>query len=216
MGNPLSAASSIITGIGKSSVTLIRRLRLPVTGAICSALVRLGANQTHLTTIRMLLMGGFYFAWVDGRIGLAFALMMSSVTLDCIDGDLSRRLGHDNAVGEFEDYFADNMVFLLFPLALSQSGLLLPLLAGLTIFSASSLLWMAERKQSASGDSLIFHPKGDLLLSLSRKAVWILMYLFIFFGWDIFDETYAVLGAAMAVAVAVNYFQIIRSRLKPG
>jgi phosphatidylglycerophosphate synthase len=212
--NPFKVGANELTKIGQSCVSLIRRARRPLTHAICRLLKRLRVNQTHLTVFRMLLMAGFYFAWVAPQIWLAFALMFTSVLLDCVDGDLSRMLGNANAVGEFEDYFADNMVFLFFPLALMQTDLLQPLYAGIVIFSASCVLWMAERKQSAVGDSLHFHPKGDLLLSLSRKAVWILMYLYIFFRLDWFNPAYGVLAAALGADTAVNYFQIVRRRLK--
>jgi phosphatidylglycerophosphate synthase len=214
VSNPLSSLTEVLTRFGRSVMTVIRRLRKPLTDAACSLFIRLRINQTHITAARMLIMIGFYFAWVDGRIGLALGVMLSAWLLDCVDGDLSRRLGNDNAIGEFEDYFADNLVFLIYPLALSQSGYLAPALAGLMIFSASSVLWMAVRKQSASGDSLVFHPQGDLLLRLSRGTMWVLMYLFIFFRWNAFDAAYAVLGAALGTSVLVNYFQIIRSRLR--
>lgn len=155
-----------------------------------------------------------YFSWVNEALWVALGLMLADWVLDCIDGDLSRMLHHDNAVGEFEDVFTDNFAFLVFPLALIQTSRLSGVPGTLFVFGAFSVLWMAERKQSPAGDSLEFHPKGDLILSLARKAVWILMYLFILFRLDIFTASYAVMAAILAVSVAVNYFQIIRSRLK--
>ena len=124
-------------------------------------------------------------------------------------------LKHDDAVGEFEDVFGDNLVFVIFPMALIQTGLLPGALGALFVFCAFSVLWMAQRKQSGGGGpaTLVFHPKGDLLLSLSRKAVWILMYLYVFFRLDIFEPSYFLLTALLLIAVAVNYFQIIRTRL---
>jgi len=142
--------------------------------------------------------------------------MLAAWILDCIDGDLSRMLKNDNAVGEFEDVFGDNLVFLIFPVALIQTGLLNGVLGALFVFSAFAVLWMAERKQTGGGEpvSLTFHPKGDLFLSLSRKAVWVLMYLFVFFRFDIFTEAYIAITVILLISVMINYFQIIRSRLK--
>jgi phosphatidylglycerophosphate synthase len=194
----------------------MRKVRRPVTFAACRLFIRLHVNQSHITVSRIFLFIGFYFAWVDSAFSAALGLMLAAWILDCIDGDLSRMLKNDNAVGEFEDVFVDNLAFVVFPLALIQSGRLNGALGALFVFSAFSVLWMAERKQAGSGESvsLTFHPKGDLFLSLSRKAVWVLMYLFVFFRFDIFIEAYIAITAILLTSVVINYFQIIRSRLK--
>jgi phosphatidylglycerophosphate synthase len=201
--------------MGRSIVALMRRLRRPATFAVSRFFIRLGVNQTHLTVVRIFLLAGVYFAWVYLDLGVALAIMLMAWALDCLDGDLSRMLGNDNAVGEFEDVFADNLVFVVFPLALISTHLLGGALAALSVFAAYSVLWLAERRQSADGKTLVFHPKGDLLLTLTRKAVWLLMYLYIFFRLDIFTASYAVITALHLVSAGVNYFQVIRSRLKP-
>ncbi len=216
MGNWLSSVSKVVTRIGGSAVTLMRKIRKPITFAVCRFFIRLHINQSHLTVTRILLLVGLYFAWLNLNLGVALSLMLGAWVLDCMDGDLSRMLKHDDAVGEFEDVFGDNLVFMVFPLALIRTGLLGGVIGTLFVFCAISVLWMAERKQTASGGavSLIFHPKGDLLLGLSRKAVWILMYLFVFFKFDLFKPTYAVITVILLMSVTVNYFQIIRSRLR--
>lgn len=212
----LRSLSAAATGLGYKIVAIMRKTRRPLTLAACRLFIRLHINQSHVTVSRLFLFIGIYFAWVYAAFSVALGLMLTDWILDCIDGDLSRMLKNDNAVGEFEDVFVDNLAFLIFPLALIQSGLLNGVPGALFVFSAFSVLWMAERKQTGSGESaaLAFHPKGDLLLSLSRKVVWVLMYLFVLFRFDIFTPTYVVLTAILSVSVMVNYFQIIRSRLK--
>jgi hypothetical protein len=41
------------------------------------------------------------------------------------------------------------------------------------------------------------------------------MYLYIIFRLDIFSAGYTVIMAAHLISTAVNYFQVIRARLKP-
>ncbi len=216
MENWVSSVSKVVSRMGVSAVTLMRKTRKPVTFALCRFFIRLHINQSHITVTRILLLIGLYFAWLNLNLVAALGLMLAAWALDCMDGDLSRMLKHDDAVGEFEDVFGDNLVFVIFPLALIQTELLSGVMGALFVFCAISVLWMAEHKQTASGGavSLIFHPKGDILLSLSRKAVWILMYLFVFFRLNIFEITYSVLTATLLISVTVNYLQIIRSRLR--
>jgi phosphatidylglycerophosphate synthase len=216
MANCIASISALFTGIGVSAVGLMRRIRKPVTFAVCRFFIRLHINQSHLTVTRIFLLVGFYFAWVESAFWIALGLMLVAWALDCMDGDLSRMLKHDDAVGEFEDVFGDNLVFVIFPMALIQTDLLTGALGALFVFCAFSVLWMAQRQQTAGGGpaALVFHPKGDLLLSLSRKAVWILMYQYVFFRFDMFNASYLVLTALLLIAVGVNYFQIIRARLE--
>jgi phosphatidylglycerophosphate synthase len=215
VANPAASLSRGITSLGRSIVSLIRRVRRPVTLAICRFLIRLGINQTHITLTRMFLLIGVYFAWVYTDLGVALAVMLIAWSMDCIDGDLSRLLGNDNAVGEFEDVFGDNLVFLIFPLALASTGLLSGELATIAVFAAYAVLWLAVRQQSPDSVTLVFHPKGDLVVTFTRKAVWVLMYLYIFFRIDFFTASYAAITAAHLLSVVVNYFQIIRPRLRP-
>ena len=214
MANPILKISDPINRLRANAGVLLRRIRHPLTFTICRFLIRLHINQTHLTLTRIFLVIGLYFVW-DKSSAAALALLLGDVVLDCLDGDLSRMLGNDNAVGEFEDLFADNLIFLIFPLALIHTGLLSGALGVIFVFCSFSVLCLAERKQTCSGDTLIFHPKGDLFLSLSRKAVWILMYLFIFFKINIFNEAYIAITAVLLTSLSINYFQIISSRLKP-
>ncbi len=218
MSDWLRDFSSVITRQGYTIVALMRKIRRPMTFTACRLFIHLHLNQSHITLIRIFLLVGSYFFWIRSAFSAALGLMLTAWILDCIDGDLSRMLQNDNGVGEFEDVFADNLAFLIFPLALIRTRLLDGTLGALFVFSAFSVLWMAERKQSGSGPSstLIFHPKGDLLLSLSRKAVWILMYLFILARYNFFVPIYTVITSLLAISVMINYFQIIRSRLKFG
>jgi phosphatidylglycerophosphate synthase len=216
MADWLRGLSTAVTRIGCKIVALMRKTRRPLTFAACRLFIRLHINQSHITVSRIFLLIGFYFSWVNSAFSTALGLMLAAWILDCIDGDLSRMLKNDNAVGEFEDVFGDNLVFLIFPVALIQTELLNGVLGALFVFSAFAVLWMAERKQTGGGEpvSLTFHPKGDLFLSLSRKAVWVLMYLFVFFRFDIFTEAYIAITVILLISVMINYFQIIRSRLK--
>ncbi|RJO62002.1 MAG: hypothetical protein C4542_05005 [Dehalococcoidia bacterium] len=216
MADWLRGLSASVTGLGYKIVALMRKTRRPLTFAACRLFIRLHINQSHITVSRIFLFAGFYFAWVYSAFSVALGLMLAAWILDCIDGDLSRMLKNDNAIGEFEDVFVDNLAFLIFPLALIQTGLLNGVLGALFVFSAFSVLWMAERKQTGGGEpvSLAFHPKGDLFLSLSRKVAWVLMYLFVLFRFDIFTEAYIAITAILLISVMINYFQIIRSRLK--
>jgi phosphatidylglycerophosphate synthase len=214
----LRSLSADATGLGYKIVALMRKIRRPLTFAVCRFFIHLHINQSHVTMSRLFLFIGFYFAWINSAFSIALGLMLTAWILDCIDGDLSRMLKNDNTVGEFEDVFVDNLAFLVFPLALIQSGRLSGVLGALFVFSAFSVLWMAERKQTGSGESasLLFHPKGDLFLSLSRKAVWVLMYLLVLFRFDLIKPTYVVITAILSISVLVNYFEIVRSRLKLG
>ncbi len=201
--------------LGRVLISLYRKIRWPVTSAICQLLIVLHINQSHLTLSRIFLLIVFYFAWVNSFFTGALILMMTAFITDCLDGDLSRMLGHDSPVGEFEDVMGDNFACLIFPLALIQTGQLNSVTGALFIFSAFSVLWLANRKKPGDANSaeLIFWPKGDLFLTLSRKVIWIVMYIFLFFRISIFDSVYAILSIVLGISTAVNYYQIIKSRL---
>jgi phosphatidylglycerophosphate synthase len=201
--------------LGRILVSFYRRIRRPVSSAICRGLISLHINQSHLTLSRMFLMIVFYFAWVSSFFIGAFILLVLVFILDCLDGDLSRMLGHDTPLGEFEDVMGDNLACLIFPLALIQTGQLKGVLGALFIFSAFAVLWLANPKKPLSGNSseLLFWPKGDLFLTLARKVIWIVMYLFLLFRISIFDSVYAGLSIVLCISTAVHYYQIIKSRL---
>jgi phosphatidylglycerophosphate synthase len=216
MANTLSIVSQSVDNIGRNIVAVMRKIRRPVTFAACRLLIHLHINQSHITLVRTFLLIGFYFAWVNSVISVAMGLMLSAWILDCTDGDLSRMLHNDNALGEFEDVMGDNFACLIFPLALIQAGQLCGVIGGLFIFSAFSVMWIANKKQTQDGQSisLTFSPKGNIFLSLSRKVVWVLMYLFVFFKIDIFNPTYTAITLILSISLVVCYYQIIRSRLK--
>lgn len=190
---------------------LIRKLRPPLTAPLCRFLIRLHINQTHLTLIRFAALIGFYFAFTHTAFVLSLVLVLLAWVLDCLDGDVSRMLGRADAAGAFEDLMGDNFACLVFPLALMQTGRLNPVWGGLFIFAAFTEVWLANR--ISNGSDLVFQPQADIFLSLSRKAVWIVMYLFLFFRISFFNPVFAAAAVVLCVAIAAHYFQIIRSRL---
>ncbi len=194
---------------------LYRKIRWPITSAICRVLMLMHINQSHLTLSRIFVLIALYFTWVNSFFTTALILMLTVFILDCLDGDLSRMLGHETPVGEFEDVMADNLACLILPLALIQTGRLNSVLGALFIFSALSVLWLAKRKILRNGNDiqLLFWPKGDIFQSLSRKVIWFVMYLFVFFRIDIFNPSYAVISIVLCISTAVNYYQIVKSRL---
>lgn len=204
-----------LDNLGRILVLFMRKIRWPVTSAICRFLIRLHVNQSHLTLSRIFLLVGFYFVWVSSFFTLALVLVLSAWVLDCLDGDLSRILGHDTPLGEFEDVMADNFACLIFPLSLIQRGMLNGVWGALFIYSAFNVLWLANRNQPQDVDraELVFRPKGDIILSLSRKAIWVVMYAFLFFRISIFNPTYVVTSVVLCVSTIINYYQIIKSRL---
>jgi phosphatidylglycerophosphate synthase len=194
----------------------MRRVRRPLTFAACRFLIRLHLNQTHITLGRTFLLIGLYFAWVNSFYSVSLGLMLSAWILDCTDGDLSRMLHNDNAIGDFEDVMADNFACLIFPLALIQTGQINAVFGALFIFSAFSVMWTSHRKQNQKEGiiTLTFTPKGDIFLSLSRKVIWVLMYLFVLFKLDIFNTSYAIITLILSISFVVHYSQIVSSRLK--
>jgi phosphatidylglycerophosphate synthase len=194
---------------------LYKKMRWPITSAICRILMVMNINQSHLTLSRIFILIALYFVWVSSIFTAALVLMLAVFILDCLDGDLSRMLGHDTPVGEFEDVMADNLACLILPLALIQTGQLKGVLGALFIFSALSVLWLAKRKKPQDGNEteLIFWPRGDIFQSLSRKVIWFVMYLFVFFRIDIFNPSYAVISIVLSISTVVNYYQIVKSRL---
>jgi phosphatidylglycerophosphate synthase len=194
---------------------LYKKIRWPITSAICRVLMGMHKNQSHLTLSRIFILIALYFVWVSSFFTAALVLMLIVFILDCLDGDLSRMLGHETAVGEFEDVMADNLACLILPLALIQTGRLKGVLGALFIFSALSVLWLAKRKLTQNGNKteLHFRPKGDIFQSLSRKVIWFVMYLFVFFRIDIFNPSYAVISIVLCISTALNYYQIVKSRL---
>jgi phosphatidylglycerophosphate synthase len=201
---------------GSSAVKLMRRVRRPLTGFVCRLLVAARINQSHLTLFRMLLLVAFYFVFIMSYWGAALALMLIAWFLDCVDGDLSRLLGNDNSVGEFEDAFGDNLACLVFPLALINKGLVSSSVGALFIFTAATDLWISRRASAPGSNNDIagFRPKGDIWLSLARKAVWVAQYAFMCFHLDLFNPVYAVLSAMLCLSVAANYLLIVKDRLK--
>jgi len=202
--------------INSSTSAFFRQVRSPISKPICCLFIKLHINQSHVTLSRIVMLIGFYFAWAYDHRWLAFALMLTAWLLDCVDGDLSRMLDNENEVGKFEDAWADNFACLIFPLALIQSGQLIGILGALFIFGAFADYWLTGRpdKLDYQNANLVFKPRGDLWLRLTRKIIAILLYIFIFFKVDIFNYAYGVMTLGLCLAVAFNYLQIIRSRLK--
>ncbi len=198
-----------------SNTALIRKVRPPLTAPICRFLIRLQVNQSHLTFSRFFLLIGFYFAFVNTFYGLALGLAVTAWIIDCLDGDLSRMLGHATVLGEFEDVMGDNFACLIFPLALIQTGFIDGAWGGLFIFAAFTVFWISNRNQpkDADGPELVFRPKGDIFLSITRIVIWILMWLFLFFRVNIFNQVYAASAVILCFSTALNYYQIVRSRL---
>ena len=192
-------------------VSVIRKLRWPVTSVICRFLIRLHINQTHLTVTRIFLLIIFYFAWVNSLFAAAFILMLAAWALDCVDGDLSRMLGHDSSTGVFEDIMGDNLACLVFPLALIQTGLLNGVIGGLFIFGSFTNIWMINRDKDGGG--LIFRPRSSMVISLPAIFIWALMFGYLFFRFNIFNGSFLAVAILLSLSVAGNYFQIIRARL---
>jgi phosphatidylglycerophosphate synthase len=215
MADRLQKLAKSIDKIGAKTVDLMRKTRRPVTFAASRLFIRLHINQSHITLGRILLLTGLYFAWINFALYIALGLMLSAWILDCVDGDLSRMLHHDNALGEFEDVFADNFACLIFPLILIETGRVYGVLGALFIFASYAVMWMARTKQTQDRGlpGLVFVPKGDIFLSLSRKVIWVLMYLFILFRLDIFNPAYAILTTVLSLSSISSYYNIIRSRL---
>jgi hypothetical protein len=111
---------------------------------------------------------------------------------------------------------ADNFACLIFPLALIQTGFINGVWGGLFIFAAFTVFWISNRNQpkDADGPALVFRPKGDIFLSLVRKVIWIVMWIFLFFRINIFNVVFAVTAVVLCLSTALNYYQIVRSRLK--
>jgi phosphatidylglycerophosphate synthase len=195
--------------------SIIRKIRPSLTAPVCRFLIRLHINQSHLTLSRFALLIGFYFAFIDTLYGLALGLALTAWIIDCLDGDLSRMLGHATALGEFEDVMADNFACLIFPLALIQNHMLKGVLGGLFIFAAFTVFWISNRNQpkDADGPALVFRPQGDVFLSLARKAIWIAMWIFLLFKINVFSPIFISGAIVLCLSAALNYFQIIRSRL---
>jgi phosphatidylglycerophosphate synthase len=196
-------------------VAFIRKVRWPVTSAICRVLIRLHINQTHLTLSRIFFLIVFYFAWVYSFFTAALILMLAAWALDCLDGDLSRMLGQDSSIGEFEDIMGDNLACLVFPLALMQTGLLNGVIGGLFIFASFSNLWLINRNQpnDSGGVRLAFEPRSSMFISIPAISIWALMFVYIFFKFNVFDTGFLVVAILLCLSVAVNYYQIIKSRL---
>jgi phosphatidylglycerophosphate synthase len=217
MNTILSSAAGIINRFGAAAVKLMRRVRRPLTGLACRLLVSARINQSHLTLFRMSLLCAFYFIFVRGFFGVALAVMLTAWVLDCVDGDLARLLGNDNATGEFEDAFGDNLACLIFPLALISTGFIKGTVGALFIFAAASDLWISHRLARPENKHELcgFRPKGDLWLSLARKTVWVVQYAFMFFRLDFFNPVYIVLSVILSLSVTTNYVVIVRERLRP-
>jgi phosphatidylglycerophosphate synthase len=196
-------------------VAFIRKVRWPVTSAICRVLIRLHINQTHLTLSRIFFLIVFYFAWVYSFFTAALILMLAAWALDCLDGDLSRMLGQDSSIGEFEDIMGDNLACLVFPLALMQTGLLNGVIGGLFIFASFSNLWLINRNQpnDSGGVRLAFEPRSSMFISIPAISIWALMFVYIFFKFNVFATGFLVVAVLLCLSVAVNYYQIIKSRL---
>ena len=113
--------------------------------------------------------------------------MLAAWALDCLDGDLSRMLGQDSSIGEFEDIMGDNLACLVFPLALMQTGLLNGVIGGLFIFASFSNLWLINRNQpnDSGGVRLAFEPRSSMFISIPAISIWALMFVYIFFKFNV-------------------------------
>jgi phosphatidylglycerophosphate synthase len=192
-------------------VAFVRQVRWPVTSVIGRFLMRSHINQTHLTMARIFFLIVFYFVWVNSFFIAALVLMLAAWALDCLDGDLSRMLGHDSSIGVFEDIMGDNLACLVFPLALIQTGLLNGVIGGLFIFASFTNIWMINRNQDEAG--LVFQLRSSMFVSLPAVFIWALMFGYIFFKFNIFNGSFLVVAILLCLSVAGNYFQIIRARL---
>ena len=209
--NWFNTAIKSLEDLRSDLVSVIRKLRWPVTSVICRFLIRLHINQTHLTVSRIFLLIIFYFAWVNSLFAASFILMLAAWALDCVDGDLSRMLGHDSSTGVFEDIMGDNLACLVFPLALIQTGLLNGVIGGLFIFGSFTNIWMINRDKDGGG--LIFRPRSSMVISLPAIFIWALMFGYLFFRFNIFNGSFLAVAILLSLSVAGNYFQIIRARL---
>jgi len=125
---------------------------------------------------------------VNSLFAAAFILMLAAWALDCVDGDLSRMLGHDSSTGVFEDIMGDNLACLVFPLALIQTGLLNGVIGGLFIFGSFTNIWMINRDKDGGG--LIFRPRSSMVISLPAIFIWALMFGYLFFRFNIFNGSF--------------------------
>jgi len=130
--------------------------------------------------------------------------MLSAWALDCVDGDLSRMLGHDSSTGVFEDIMGDNLACLVFPLALIQTGLLNGVIGGLFIFGSFTNIWMINRDKDGGG--LIFRPRSSMVISLPAIFIWALMFGYLFFRFNIFNGSFLAVAILLSLSVAGNYF----------
>ncbi len=189
--------------------------RRPLTSPICSLLIRLHFNQSHVSIFRFLIILVFGFLWIRQQFEWSIVALAAFYFMDWIDGDLSRALKHDNDLGKFEDVTIDNLLVVALPLVLIQQKMITGLLGAGYVFLITQSWWLAviRRNLDKKSDWLLHAYAGPLQHLLRYWILPILMVLYAFRGIDWFTPVVATLCILLGAQLVYEYYQVIKNRL---
>lgn len=192
------------------------RKRLLITIPICNLLKQFHINQSHISILRALVLVAFFLLWINHQYIIATFLLVLNFLLDLIDGDLARMLKTDSDLGKFEDVTVDNIMVIIFPLALIWQGLISGFLGAYYIYIVSLSWWLSViRLNQREKTNWIIKPQAYALLHFMRFwIITVLMFMYAFWRVDIFWETILILSIILSAISLYDYYQIIKVRLK--
>jgi phosphatidylglycerophosphate synthase len=122
----------------------------------------------------------------------------------------------DSDLGKFEDVTVDNIMVIIFPLALIWQGLISGFLGAYYIYIVSLSWWLSViRLNQREKTNWIIKPQASALLHFMRFwIITVLMFMYAFWRVDIFWETILILSIILSAISLYDYYQIIKVRLK--
>jgi phosphatidylglycerophosphate synthase len=205
-----------VEAFGRWINTGFKQLRQPVTSPICSLLIKLGINQSHVSLFRVLLLLVFSLLWVNQEFPAAVITLALFFIVDWIDGDLSRALNHAGDLGKFEDVTIDNLMVVAFPLLLIYQKLIPGILGAIYVFLVTQSWWFSVIRRNAARQSnwLLRAQASSLLHILRFWVVTILMVQYAFWRLEWFTPVLFTLSILLALSLVFDYYQIIKNRLR--
>jgi phosphatidylglycerophosphate synthase len=215
---PMEGAVGIKSGLDKVSHFIetcdrsFHEKRKPITAEISKFFIRLHINDRHLTFTRFILALLFLPAWISGFYYAALSLLTLNIILDVIDGDLARVLNTDSDVRKFLDVTVDNIVVILYPLALMWQGLISGFLGGYYIFVMTMSWWLcAVRRSTFVKSNWIFRAQANRLLFILRFVLLtLLMFAYALLGIDIFSPAVLFISVCLTLTGIYDFYKILR------
>jgi phosphatidylglycerophosphate synthase len=186
--------------------------REPVTTRISHVFISLGINDRHLTLARFLLALLFLPLWLSGFYQAAVTLLALNIILDVIDGDLARVLHTDSDVRKFLDVTVDNIVVILYPLALIWQGLISGFLGAYYIFVMTLSWWLSAIRRSTSVKSnWVFRAQATRLLFILRFVVLtVFMFVYAISGIDVFSSVVLFVSVCLTITSVYDFYHLMQ------